>query len=245
MNQPLPVIWHETIDSTNVHAKRLAQAGRFPEHWIAAHRQTAGRGRLGRSWESPTGNVYATALISVPGGVSDALRLPFAAALAVHDTIEAFAPDADLGLKWPNDVRCKGAKLSGILVESGSGDTGTWAAVGVGINVASAPKSVEQTATCLAEISDGPVPGADLVLEALVETFEQRKSQAWNDFARTRHDWSERAEGRNGLVKAVVGDRVFEGSFAGLANDGGLMLDLPCGTRETIRAGDVELVRRV
>lgn len=245
MNQPLPVIWHDTLDSTNAEAKRLALAARFTEHWIAARRQTAGRGRLGRTWQSPSGNLFATALVAVPGGVVEALRLPFAAALAVHDAASAFAPNAEIALKWPNDVRCDGAKLSGILVESGAGPAGQWAAVGIGINVATAPEAVDQPATSLAAISQGLVPTPEVVLEALSNAFSTRMRQARDDFGLTRTDWCARAEGRTGLIQATVGERVLEGWFAGLADDGGLMLDLPSGGRETIRAGDVHLVGRV
>lgn len=245
MSQPLPIVWHDAIDSTNAQARRLAESGDVSGRWIAARRQTAGRGRLGRSWDSPTGNLFATALIRVPGGIVHALRLPFAAALAVHDAVSAFAPSANVQLKWPNDVRSNGAKLCGILVELGADAKGHWAAVGIGINVATSPADAGQDATCLGSLIDGPVPEVEHVLEALAEAFERRKAQAWEDFAATRADWCTRAEGREGVVKARVGDRILEGRFAGLAEDGGLMLDLPGGDRETIRAGDVELVRQV
>lgn len=244
LNISPPIVWHDTIDSTNAEAKRLADAGSFSDCWIAARKQSAGRGRLGRNWDSPTGNLFATALICVPGGVAHALRLPFAAALAVHDAVARFAPGAAIALKWPNDVRCRGAKLSGILVESGSNSQIGWAAVGIGINVASAPTGAGQSAACLADLTDGPTPGVDHVLEALVEAFDARKAQAWDNFASTRADWCDRAEGRSGMVKARIGERTIEGHFVGLADDGGLVLDLPGGERETIRAGDVELVRQ-
>lgn len=245
MSQHLPIVWHDAIDSTNAEARRLAESGELRGRWIAARRQSAGRGRLGRNWDSPTGNLFATALIRVPGGISDALRLPFAAALAVHDAVSAFAPSANVQLKWPNDVRSDGAKLCGILVESGADEKGHWAAVGIGINVATSPAGAGQDATCLGRLIDGPAPEVEHVLEALAEAFETRRSQAWEDFAATRADWCALAEGREGVVKARVGDRVIEGRFAGLAEDGGLMLDLPGGEREIIRAGDVELVRQL
>jgi len=245
LSQSLPIVWHESLDSTNEEAKRQASGNAFAQRWIAARKQTAGRGRLGRQWDSPSGNLFATALISVPGGVSDALRLPFAAALAVHDTVSAFAGDEGLALKWPNDVRVRGAKICGILVEFGQGETGGWAAVGIGINVASRPDGLEQAATCMAELCDGPVPSPQIVLEKLAESFAERRAQAMSDFGRVRSDWCARAEGRDGLVRARIGEDVIEGQFAGLAEDGGLLLDLPGGQRRTIRAGDVELVRQV
>lgn len=247
MSQPLAIFWHDEIDSTNEAAKRLAQAGGFEAQWIAARRQTAGRGRLGRGWVSPDGNLFTTALIPVPGGVQDALKLPFAAALAVHDLMAHYMGHSrGLGLKWPNDVRHEGRKLSGILVESGSNAEGHWAAVGMGVNLAHAPEGLDQPAACLAELMAGKTaPTPDAALEVLAERFRIRCDEAWRDFDKTRVDWSMRAEGREGPIRARVGDEFVEGLFDGLDLDGGLILRLPSGVRRTIRAGDVELVRKV
>lgn len=241
----LPVVWHDEIDSTNEEAKRLAAAGLFTECWIAARRQSAGRGRMGRSWASPTGNLFATALIHVPGGAREALRLPFAAALAVHDALAPLAPAADLRLKWPNDVRVDGAKLCGILVEAGARDDESWAAVGIGINVVSVPDAAGQAATSLADLRGDNAVNADTVLGAMRETFAHRRMEARDDFAGTRSAWLDRAEGLGKAMRSTAVDPPVEGVFETLAEDGGLILRLPDGTRRTIRAGDVELVRRV
>jgi len=241
----LPIVWHDSLDSTNEEAKRLAASSSFTPQWVAARRQTAGRGRLGRDWASPQGNLFATALFEVPGGIIQALRLPFAAALAVHDTVSAYGVGAGLALKWPNDVRHQGAKISGILVESGSLKDRLWVAVGIGINLAHVPEGVQQEATSLADLYQGPMPSPEVVLEALADAFAHRVEQAWSDFDTTRSDWCARAEGRDGLVRANIGDEQVEGRFAGLAEDGGLIIDLPGGGQRTIRAGDVELVKQV
>ncbi|MEL6324738.1 MAG: biotin--[acetyl-CoA-carboxylase] ligase, partial [Pseudomonadota bacterium] len=124
------VVRFETLDSTSEEAKRRAALGddEMP-YWIVAEVQTAGRGRLGRAWQSPTGNLYTTALMAWPHSLEMALRLPFAAALAVSDAIEAVCAGATTQLKWPNDVRVEGQKLAGILIESGEGPTGRWVSV--------------------------------------------------------------------------------------------------------------------
>ncbi|MEM1104789.1 MAG: biotin--[acetyl-CoA-carboxylase] ligase [Pseudomonadota bacterium] len=239
-----PISWHDTLDSTNARAKDLAKAGTVTDIWIAARQQTAGRGRLGRSWISPEGNLFATALISVPGGVDHAMRLPFAAALAVHDVLAVAAPSADFRLKWPNDVRCNAAKISGILVETGAGNSGDWAAVGIGINIASAPDGAAQEAACLAEYLNGPAPTPEELLPDLVNAFQARKMEAWRDFAATRKDWCDRAEALNQQVRVRIGARDLEGCFAGLSDDGGLILEGAEGAQEIVRAGDVQLVSR-
>lgn len=243
MSQPLPAVWHDDIDSTSEEAKRIAARGRFTEHWIAARAQTAGRGRLGRSWKSPPGNLFASALLAVPGGLAMATRLPFAAALAVHDVVAAVAPYADVRLKWPNDVRVGGAKLSGILIESGETEGQVWAVVGIGINVAEAPEGTGQPATCLAELSPATPINVDHALDALRKSFATRWQEARETFGDTRAAWCARAE--LGVMRAQPGGEPVEGEFDGLEPDGGLRLRLHSGERATIRAGDVELVRKV
>ena len=92
MSEAWPVHWLEDVDSTNEEAKRRARAGHLDGQWITARAQTAGRGRLGRDWVSPPGNLYATALFKWDAPLRDMTRVPFAAALAVADTVVALAP---------------------------------------------------------------------------------------------------------------------------------------------------------
>lgn len=244
MSLSWPVVWHDTLDSTNEEARRKAAAGEVSGCWIAARAQSAGRGRLGRSWASPVGNLFATALFAEPGGLAVAIRIPFAAALAVHDVLSGYARDAAIELKWPNDVRVKGAKLCGILVESGDQGGEVWIAAGIGINVADVPEGAGQAATSLAVLRGDGAVTADMVLDGLRECFERRLRQARSDFAGTREDWLARAEGLGGPVKVSPGGEVVEGVFETLAEDGGLVLKLADGRMRTIRAGDVELIRR-
>ena len=113
--------WHDEIDSTNEEARRLAAKGEAGPLWLTAAQQTAGRGRRGRSWDSPGGNLAATLLIRPERGQSEWAQLSFAAAVAVSDTAARFAPEAHIALKWPNDVLANGKKLSGILLETATG----------------------------------------------------------------------------------------------------------------------------
>src|SRR5690349_8150314 len=102
---------HDVLDSTNVEALRLARQGEHGPLWITARRQTAGRGRRGRSWISEPGNLYATLLLTEPGPVEHWPQLSFVAALAAHDAIVEVAPElaARLAIKWPNDILLDGA----------------------------------------------------------------------------------------------------------------------------------------
>ena len=240
-----PVYWYDEIDSTSEEAKRRARGGETSPVWIAARQQTAGRGRLGRGWISPTGNLFVTVLFPEPGGLVVASRIPFAAALAVRDACAGVIPDLDARLKWPNDVRVDGAKICGILTETGESNGVTWVALGMGINVQHAPDVAEQSATCLRQEGASPALMPEHVLENLRLALDQRVTQARNDFERLLEDWLRYAEGLGQTVEAGPKEARVTGVFEGLAADGGLNLRLPDGSRRTIRAGDVELVRQV
>lgn len=245
MTEIWPLVWRETIDSTNEEAKRLAKTGGFSDQWIAAREQTAGRGRLSREWKSAPGNLYCTALFHEPFGMAAAARVPFVGALAVSDALGSYAPDADIRLKWPNDVRCGGAKLCGILIEAGAGDADTWVAAGIGINIASVPDGAGQTATCLVDLRGDGAVTADMVAASLQTAFAERLAQARDDFAATIDAWLARAEGLGQMVRVSPGRAVIEGVFEGLEPDGALILSLPDGERRVIRAGDVELIKEI
>jgi len=243
--QRAPVYWYDEIDSTSEEAKRRARAGETSPVWIAARQQTAGRGRLGRDWVSPTGNLFVTVLFPEPGGLAMASRIPFAAALAVHDACSQAVPGLEAKLKWPNDVRIDGAKICGILTESGETNGVVWIALGIGVNVQHAPAVSEQKSTSLVDQGAPVALAPEHVLEDLRVCLEQRVEQARSRFDQLLEDWLRQSEGLGQMIEAGPQDRRVRGVFEGLAEDGGLNLRLPDGSRQTIRAGDVELVRQV
>jgi len=120
--------------STNTDAAGLARAGAPHATAVLASRQTAGRGRLGRSWESPEGGVYVSAVLR-PAAVPSALTgLSLAVAAGVAEEVARFGVEA--AVKWPNDLRTPAGKLGGILLEmAGEADRTEWVVVGVGLNV--------------------------------------------------------------------------------------------------------------
>lgn len=240
-----PVYWYDEIDSTSEEAKRRARGGDVHPVWIAARQQMSGKGRLGRAWASPTGNLFATALFPEPGGLKVAARVPFAAALAVRDVCETAVPGLGSLLKWPNDVRVSGKKISGILTESGETNGVVWIALGMGVNVRHTPDGVDQEATSLAQEGASPGLSSDLLLEDLRHAVHRRIEQARREFSELLDDWLKSAEGLGQTVQAGPAQNRVEGIFEGLEEDGGLILRLPDGAQRTIRAGDVELVKRV
>lgn len=243
MSADWPTVRFDEIDSTSEEAKRRGRAGAFQDQWIIATRQTTGRGRLGRAWASPQGNLYATALFQWPRPVAEAVRIPFAAGLAVADTVAELVPGSDPRLKWPNDVRIRGAKLCGILVESGDGPQGRWVSVGIGLNVAFVPEGIGQAGTCLSELIDNRPLTTDDVHPVVRTHFANRLQEVQTAFADTRLAWLRQAEGLSEIVRVTLSGTPIEGRFEDLGPDGALLLRLPDGSLQTIRAGDVELVR--
>lgn len=238
MSLPDRLIRHAEIDSTNSEARRLAEAGERGPVWIMADRQTAGRGRRGRSWEQGEGNLATTLLITdPPPGFA---QLSFAAALAVADTAARFARSSDgkdgarITVKWPNDVLADGRKLAGILLESGPG----WLAVGIGINLAHFPDGTEFPATSLAQFVTPPSPvDAQGVLAARFAHWYA----AWMNqgFEALRAAWLARAGGLGQAIRArLASHETRHGVFEGIDGCGALLLNEQ-GTVRVIAAGEV------
>ncbi len=224
----------------------MVRAGTFGPCWIRAREQTAGRGRQGREWASPPGNLHATALFPLAGGYDNALMVPFIAALAVAETADALAPGCRALLKWPNDVRVEGRKLSGILVETGAQGEAVWVAAGIGLNVAGTPATAGQAAISIAELRGDAAVDAGHAMAVLARRFAVRMAAIGGGFASVRTAWLARAEGLGETirVRSGQGDTYQTGRFEDMAGDGSLILRLPDGSVQTIRAGDVELVRQ-
>jgi BirA family biotin operon repressor/biotin-[acetyl-CoA-carboxylase] ligase len=235
-----PIVAYDEIDSTNLEARRRADAGERGPLWITALWQTAGKGRRGRVWRSGSGNLAATLLLTTSKPPLEAAQITFVAALAVADLASTYAPASKVALKWPNDPLLGGRKLSGVLVESGPSDGGLWLAVGIGVNLAEAPTDVERPATALAEHIDGPPPGPSEALETLARAFERWRG-VWEaaGFAPIAEAWTARAYGLGQPCSARLPGETVEGVAEGLDFDGALRLRLADGTLRRITAGDV------
>ena len=238
------VVRWDVIDSTNEEVRRRALAGESDRVWIVAGEQTAGRGRRGRAWVSPKGNLHASALLIDPCPPALAAQLGFVAGVALARTAGDVGT-TDVGLKWPNDLMLNGAKCAGILVE-GVGVPGRRAgyAVGVGVNCARAPEGLAYATSRLAGAS-GQAIGAGEVFERLVERFDEALG-AWRGgqaFDRIRAAWLERALGLGEPVAVESGAFRREGVFEGIDASGRLLIRSGCGV-ESIEAADLRLSPR-
>lgn len=235
---------YDVLDSTNEEAKRLAQGGGAHGAAIWAKKQSSGRGRMGRSWISAEGNLFVTLLLQPQVKLEQCAQLSFVASLAVADTLEAIVPDPHaIRCKWPNDVLCAGRKLAGILLESFTtpqhAGVHQWVAVGVGINVDSAPEHVMFPATCLRE-SGVELISAKIVLSRFIHHFIHRYDE-WmaKGFAPIKKAWEARGYHLGDAVEVLVGETQYEGVFEGIDTSGQLILGLGGKKRMPIIAGDV------
>jgi BirA family biotin operon repressor/biotin-[acetyl-CoA-carboxylase] ligase len=228
-----------TAGSTNAEALARARAGEGGPLWITAAEQTAGRGRGGRIWASPPGNLYATLLLSEPCAPAQAAQLAFVAGLALHDAVSLCAPAlaSRLALKWPNDVLLDRAKLGGILIESENVPVFSLA-IGFGANCAFHPDDTPYPATDLS------VAGADVTPEMLFAALAgamQDRFMQWGrgqGFDAIRADWLARAAGLGHEISVRLPDREFSGRFDGL-DELGRLLVTQAGRQSAVTAGDV------
>lgn len=239
-----PILLLDQTDSTNADARRRADAGETGPLWIVARRQTEGRGRRGRSWESQDGNLFSTLLQLTRKSPAEAAQVTFVAALAIADLLDAYAPASLVTIKWPNDVMLAGQKTSGVLVESGAHESGgLWLAVGIGVNLAHAPEGTERPATALVHHLRGDVAAAPTVEAAaakLAEAFDVWMTR-WETlgFQPILDAWRTRTPGLDGPAVARLGRETVEGTAEGVAPDGALKLRLADGSLRLISAGDV------
>ena len=212
---------HAELDSTNEEARRLAAAGTAGPLWISAARQTAGRGRRGNAWESLSGNLATTLLLTPVRPLAQWPQLSFAAAIATADAVAALAPGAEIAVKWPNDVLASGKKIAGILLER----AGERLAIGIGVNLASFPEGTETPAISLAALGVSP-PAPEAALTALAGHFAKWYGVwAQSGFAPLREAWLARAAGLGARIRARLPDKEWSGLFEGIDESGALLLN--------------------
>ena len=231
----------DDLDSTNDEAKRQAAQGAPDGTVFVARRQTAGRGRRGRSWESPEGNLYASLLLRPEYGPQQAAQLSFVTALALADTVRAILPPKKcVELKWPNDVLVKGRKISGILLEAAPGGGGLdWLVIGCGINIVSHPKLQEGKATSLAA-EGASAPALDSVLDIFLQALHGGIAR-WeaNGFAPVREAWLTSAHGVGRPIVVRLPGETLRGTFSALDENGALKLELAGGGERLVTGGEV------
>jgi BirA family biotin operon repressor/biotin-[acetyl-CoA-carboxylase] ligase len=232
------------IDSTNSYARRLAVAGAVEGEIVVAEEQSAGRGRLGRSWFSPPFlNLYFSVLLRPNLPPTDAAQLTLMAGVALTDAIGTFARAAPV-IKWPNDILIDGKKIAGVLTESSCNlDTVEFVVLGIGINVNCTrdllPQILRDRATSLLMINGDPVSREDLfcgLIHGLDRCYGILEERGFGAIAR---EWEARFGLRGRLVRVDAGDQMLTGYARGIDRDGALIVERKNGTVQRIIAGDV------
>lgn len=229
------------IDSTNDEAmRRLASGAACHGDVIRAARQSAGRGRRGRHWISPAGNLHVSIVARLPP-LDEIGQIAFVAALAVGAAADEVAPKSiDVRYKWPNDILIGGKKMGGILIETDRAeDAGGHAVIGFGINLAEAPADASYPATSLAAAGAGEI-SPDGFLGPLCRGFD-RWYRRWtaDGFAPVRAAWLDRAAGIGAAIEARLATETVHGTFRGINESGALVLAQDGGRERVIPAADV------
>jgi BirA family biotin operon repressor/biotin-[acetyl-CoA-carboxylase] ligase len=233
------IVRRETTGSTNADALELARAGDAGPLWVVATEQTGGRGRRGRAWHSPPGNLYASHLLVDPCASDHAPQLGFVAGIALVDAVRTLAP-VDAALKWPNDLLVDGAKCAGILLEATRLPQTTLACViGIGVNCRFHPADLPYRATDLSAAAGRDI-APERLLDALARTFAHW-TRCWDrgaNFAAIRTAWLERAAGLGAPVEIRQHDATIAGRFETIDDSGRMVVATSHGSMK-VDAGDV------
>lgn len=232
------------IDSTNRHARQLAENGALEGEIVIAEQQTSGRGRLGRSWVSPPFlNLYLSIILRPNLPPAQAAQITLMAAVAVADAVGCFAPEPP-AIKWPNDILLRGKKLAGILTESSiTAEKVNYVVLGIGINLnfphALMPDAIRRRATSLMECA-GKTVSREAFLGRLIQDLDRCYGilgEAGFDAIAPR--WEAHFNFRGKRVRVEMGDETLAGVAKGIDRDGALIVEGDGGQYHRVLAGDV------
>ncbi len=236
---------HDAIGSTSDRCATLAAAGEPAGLAVLARRQTSGRGSRGRGWQSPIGNLSLSMLFRPDANAAQLGAWPLLTSIAVLDAARPLLPDpAVLSLKWPNDVLLRGRKLAGILIDTALEPDGAvkWLIIGTGVNLAVAPVLPDRPTASLADegiVAPPPEEYARALLDHMARWHDVMQREG---FSAIRTAWLARAHPLGTALTVTYGDVRFTGGFAGISDEGHLLLQTDAGLR-TISTGEVLLFR--
>lgn len=241
------IVYLPQTESTNTHARNLAENGAVDGTVVIADQQSGGKGRLGRFWVSPPGvNLYLSLILRPDIELSQATQMTFLTAVAVAEAVEAvgdFAPQ----LKWPNDVLMNGRKVAGLLNElSAETERIHFMVLGIGVNLNMAadqfPTNLRSPATSLLIEGGKVVPRLEFTRQLLQKTDRLYARYLESGFDVVRAAWEERCNMLGRRVEVDFQHSRLTGIARGIDEAGALLLTLPDGTEERVLAGDVKLL---
>lgn len=239
------VLYYETIDSTNIVAKQLANAGEDRNLLLLAEEQTAGRGRRGRAWSSPKGSgIWMSLLLHPQIAPEHASMITLVSALALVKGIEQ-AAGIRAQIKWPNDIIVNGKKVCGILTEMNSElDYIHYVVLGMGINANTKefPEELRSIATSLYMEGGKEVDRAGLVAEVMKQfsSYYHRFLQT-EDLSGLREEYEEYLVHKDQMIRIINGQDSMEGYALGIGEDGSLTVRLLDETITQIISGEISV----
>ena len=242
-----PVCFHDSLGSTNAQAKIDAENGAESGTLIVADMQTAGRGRRGRSWDSPAGtNVYFTLILKPDFSPDKASMLTLIMAYAVMRGVEKMLPPSSLsGIKWPNDIVMNGKKICGILTEmSAEQDYIQYVVIGVGVNVRKQdfPQEIAATAASIEEECGYSISRSALIADIMAAFEEEYESFLRTmDLSGLREKYNACLVNRNREVCILDPKGEYRGIAEGITDTGELQIRLPDGSMTQVYAGEVSV----
>ncbi len=240
-----PFFHMEEVDSTNEAAKRFANQGVESGALIVAEKQTAGKGRRGRSWSNTAGESLQMSLLLRPELTpKEASGLTLAAALAVSRAVESLPGSLRPQIKWPNDVIVGTKKICGILVELLLDSDQSSVIIGIGVNVNNSvfPGELREKATSLKLATGGQIDRESL-MEKIWQEFEAIYEQylLTKDMSGLKADYEQRLVNIGRQVCVSYGNESLEGVAEGIDVEGHLLLRAKDGGLRHIEAGEVSV----
>jgi BirA family biotin operon repressor/biotin-[acetyl-CoA-carboxylase] ligase len=235
---------YDQIESTNRLAFELASSNQIQNnHVILAKKQTGGKGRYGRVWQSNEGNCFFSLLLKPQNKTTAQIsNLSFVAAAAMNLTIQELSPKQEIKIsnKWPNDILINGKKTAGILLESSSNQNQiNFVIIGIGVNLISYPDNALYPATSLENEGFRKILPENL-LKNFLEKFADLY-QKWQDFGfkPTRNLWLQNAFNLNKEILVNLPNQKIQGVFKDLDENGNLILELKNGEVKIIASGEI------
>ena len=231
------LLFYESVGSTNEEAKRLAVSGVDSGTVVWAREQLSGKGRHGRTWSSPPGNLYASIVQRPSCKLSEGPQIGFVTSVSLIESIQSLT-GINATLKWPNDLLINEKKVAGILLESfaSENDKLDWIIIGVGVNIMNCPSDIKNT-TCL--YAEGGKVSVETLLQGFLVNLYTKISE-WDEhgFERVRNQWMMYApiQGSRVRVRLPIGE--VTGKYCGLDSSGNLIIETEKGIK-SIETGEV------
>ena len=234
LNEKYILYKYKVIESTNNKAKELLRKSNVNNNLIiTATKQTNGKGRNNKKWESPEGNIYMSIIIKHKFNS----KIPILVALAVGDAILSVCPDINLCFKWPNDILIDEKKVCGILLEMDN-NYNDYIIIGIGVNILTTPNAVNNKTTSLNQYN---IVNEDLLIKIIINYFDKYLELSNCNFKLLYNKWMKKAYMINKKIEIFCNktNSYINGIFIGINNNGYAIIKTENGALQEINTGEI------